>query len=894
MLVKEEDYLAHYGILRKSGRYPWGSGENPYQRSKTFLSMVKELEEQGLTPVEIARGLKAMSADGVEFTTSELRDAKSIAKNKIKHYDILEVEKLAAKGLSNTEIARAMGKNESTIRSLRKPGELDKALKLEATADMLRRQVKEKKYVDIGAASEHLVGLTETELKKGVAILKDEGYVVTRVQTPQLGTRPGQHTTILVLAPKTSSYRDVKNHIDEVRPLTEITEDGGRTFYGIKPPLPLDSKRVAINYGKDGGGRADGMIYVRPGVPDVSLGEKKYAQVRVLVDGTHYLKGMAVYKDDLPKGIDVVFNTPKEDTGNKLDAMKAISDDPDNPFGAQISRQIGERDEQGNISKLTSTMNLVNQEGDWDDWSRKLATQVLSKQSATFAQQQLDKTYNRYRQELEEAKSLTNPAVRRTMLLSLADAADSSAQHLEAARIPRTSWHTILAFDSLKDNEVYAPNFNDGERVVLIRYPHAGTFEIPELVVNNKKKEPKSIIGDARDAIGINANVAERLSGADFDGDTVLVIPNDSGRIKSTPALPELKTFQPRVEYRGYEGMPKMTDEQKGFHMGVVSNLITDMTIKGAGPDEIVKAVKHSMVVIDAQNHNLDYKKSAQDHGIPKLIKKYRSKEAGGKTLISAAGGEVRVPARKMNYSIDPRTGKKIWIETGESWVNSKGETVYKMQKSTAIAETDNARTLISKPGTKIEAVYADHSNRLKALANEARKEFVLTKNIPYSRSAHKHYASEVQSLTAKVKLAERSRPLERQAQVLANAVVKQKRLANPNLTDGSPALKKIESQALAEMRRRTGAAKARIIIEDKEWEAIQAGAISNNMLEKVVRHADREKLRDRATPKEQPTMSPAKIARAKAMLANDFTIAEVAEALGISPSTLRASIPTS
>lgn len=30
---EETDELEHYGTPRHSGRYPWGSGENPYQRN---------------------------------------------------------------------------------------------------------------------------------------------------------------------------------------------------------------------------------------------------------------------------------------------------------------------------------------------------------------------------------------------------------------------------------------------------------------------------------------------------------------------------------------------------------------------------------------------------------------------------------------------------------------------------------------------------------------------------------------------------------------------------------------------------------------------------------------------------------------------------------------------
>jgi hypothetical protein len=136
----------------------------------------------------------------------------------------------------------------------------------------------------------------------------------------------------------------------------------------------------------------DGVIFVRPGVKDLSMGAAPYAQVRIAVDGTHYLKGMAVYKDDLPPGVDLQFNTNKSDTGNKLDAMKEVkrnkddgSVDMDNPFGASISHQIGDRDHTGKITKLTSVMNIVNEEGKWSEWSRNLSSQMLSKQRPALA-----------------------------------------------------------------------------------------------------------------------------------------------------------------------------------------------------------------------------------------------------------------------------------------------------------------------------------------------------------------------------------------------------------------------------------------------------------------------------------------------------------------------------
>src|SRR5690606_21658099 len=101
-------------------------------------------------------------------------------------------------------------------------------------------------------------------------------------------------------------------------------------------------------------------------------------------------------------------------------------------------------------------------------------------------------------------------------------------------------------------------------------------------------------------------------------------------------------------EYPAYEGMPKMTAKQKQSEMGKVSNLITDMTIKGANTNEIARAVRHSMVVIDAEKHNLNYKQSAIDNGISQLKQKYQGgADKGASTLISRTTSEQRVPTRK-------------------------------------------------------------------------------------------------------------------------------------------------------------------------------------------------------------------------------------------------------
>ena len=213
---------------------------------------------------------------------------------------------------------------------------------------------------------------------------------------------------------------------------------------------------------------------------------------------------------------------------------------------------------------------------------------------------------------------------------------------------------------------MYAPNYKNGEKVALIRYPHGGTFEIPILTVNNKQSTAKRMLDNALDAIGINSKVAERLSGADFDGDTVMVIPT-GGKVKvtSTPPLKGLEGFDPKLEYGGKKEGTFKPMKNTQTEMGKISNLITDMTLKGATQDELARAVRHSMVVIDAEKHKLDYKQSEQDNGISALKKKYQGTvdengryHEGAATLISRAKSETSVLKRKGSPIINKETGE--------------------------------------------------------------------------------------------------------------------------------------------------------------------------------------------------------------------------------------------
>lgn len=891
-----DDELMHYGTPRHSGRYPWGSGENPYQSSTGLYGMAKQLKSQGMSDKEIA--------ESFGMSTREYKSAYSNAKNEVRAANRAEALRLKDKGYSNTAIGKRMGVNESTVRSWMDEDIAERSSISKNTAKALKSAVDDKKYIDIGGGVENQMGISRTALDNAVKMLKDEGYTVHYIQTEQLGT--GHKTSIKVLAPPDTTYSEVWNHKADIEFPGFHSDDKGRTIDKIGKPVSISSKRIKINYAEEGGKDKDGVIELRRGVDDISLGKAKYAQVRIAVDGTHYLKGMAMYRDDMPDGVDIIFNTNKAKgtpmLGEKDNSvLKPMKKDQDNPFGATIK---GERElilaqryyTDKNGKRQQSAINIVNEEGDWNTWRKSLSSQMLSKQSPMLAKKQLKLAYDLKQDEFDSIMKLENPVIRQQLLDKFADGCDSASVHLKAAGLPRQASKVILPFPSMKENEVYAPSFRDGEEVVLIRYPHGGTFEIPRLKVNNKVPDAKKTLHNAQDAIGINAKVAERLSGADFDGDTVLVIPTSTAKIKTSKPLDGLKDFDPQRDYKAYPGMPEVKGSgfNKQQQMGNVSNLITDMTIKGATPDELARAVRHSMVIIDAEKHNLNYKQSAIDNNIAELKKKYQGgSNRGASTIISRASATAYVPVRKeltnTKYMTDDEKkryskGEKIYRETGETYISKKtGKEVKRISKSTKMAETSDANTLSS--GYLIETVYSEHANKLKALANKARAESRSTDYIPYSKEAHVKYKDQVDSLNSKLNIALKNRPLERKAQLVANAKVKNVYAANPDMD--SDDLKKLKGRCLTEARLQTGASKQQIKIEPKEWEAIQAGAISTNKLKSIVQNSDLDVLKQLAMPREMRGVTPAQESRIKVLESRGYTLAEIADAVGVSTGTI-------
>lgn len=896
-----DEFLEHYGIKRRSGRYPWGSGEDPYQHSGDFLSRVEQYKKQGLKDNEIA---KAMG-----MTSTTYRAMTGIANDERRSLLVDRAKSLRADGLSLNEIAKEMGyKNDSSVRALLNVDSEIRMNQAKNAADLIRKSIKEKGMIDVGKGVDIQLGISKEKLDQALLMLEIEGYPVYGGRVEQ-ATNPGKKTTIKVICPKGTEHKDIFSY--DIHSIDDyVSYDKGETF---KPsfvyPKSMDSKRLAIRYAEDGGIKKDGIIEIRRGVPDLSLGESHYAQVRILVDGKKYIKGMAIYSDNLPDGVDVMFNTNKRKDVPKLEVLKDIkTDDPMNPFGSTIKEHGGQhyyKDKNG--KEQLSLINKTREEGDWLKWSNTLSSQFLSKQPLKLAKKQLDLAKEDKQMQFEDIMALNNPTVKRKLLLDFADECDSAAVKLRGAALPRQKYHVIIPVTTLKDNEVYAPNYKNGEKVCLVRYPHGGTFEIPELVVNNKHKDARKILGTTTtDAIGINSHVAERLSGADFDGDTVMVIPQGKGvKIKTTPPLKGLEGFDPKLQYgtkkvgndyyneRG-EKIKTMSKKLTQTEMGKVSNLITDMTLKNATEDELARAVRHSMVVIDAEKHKLDYRSSAKDNAIEELKKKYQ--EGGASTIISRAKGTTSVDKRQGSPTIDPETGKLKWKTADDLYyettkVNKRtGEvtttTKKRQQKITNMDYVEDAYDLVSKANTPMERYYAEYANSMKRLANEARKASLNVGKVQRSSSAAKTYAAEVKSLDEKLMKAEANKPRERMAQIQTTLEVNAKIQANPDMDKS--AIKKAKQQALSRHREALGARREPVEVSEREWEAIQAGAISDNKLTRILKNADMDVIRQYATPKTYTTITPAKANKIKALKASGYTTAEIAERLGVSTSTVQ------
>ena len=1033
-----EEYLMHYGRSIDdgapgpgSGRFPKGSGTNPFQHPETFVERYNQYKSEGMSEYEIAEAMRILNRKGQPSGTN-LRTQLSIAKSEARTKTVLDAKRLLdEEGLSRKQVVERLGlKNESSLRSLLKEETMLKYQDLKGVAEFIKGEVDKYGMVDIGAGAEVSanLNLSKERLKQALYMLEVQGYPIWSGGMPQL-TNPKQSTHLNCICKPGTPHSAIFDY-EKIHPLddTYMTRDGGATIEKkFNYPESMDSNRLAIRYAEDGGVLKDGLIEIRRGVPDLSLGTNHYAQVRILVDGTHYIKGMAKYSDDLPDGVDVMFNTNKTKDKSKMDVLKKIKDDPKNPFGASI-KPIDEGGQYWYDSKTgkpwdpehpvgKKKLGLINScrnEGDWSDWKDALPSQFLSKQSNALAKQQLGIAKKDKQKEFDEIMALTNPTVKKKMLEDFADSCDYASVHLQAAAMPGQKYHVLLPVPALRDDECYCPTYKNGTKVALVRYPHGGTFEIPILTVNNNSKAGKASMGpEYLDAIGINHNNASRLSGADHDGDAAMVIPlTGKLTVKNTRELEGLKGFEPSDQYSTKKvdtgakdpktgepiykyynkyGNPVklMTEKYKQKQMGVASNLITDMTLKGAGPDDLAKAVKHSMVVIDAVKHELDFRSSEIENEIPRLKKEYQT--GGASTIISRAKSQYSIPKtqgnprinmkrnkngelnpiyqeaeaeyrrikndpnatermkkeakERFNKSYDPKRPEGALIyktaddlyypehkfnketqlleykttngntityspkdkkavekyapvkkedpKTGVvTFTNSNGDIQYRtkkrMQKSTKMAETDDANTLLSDrvKAPVMEKLYAEYANTMKRLGNEARKAYATTGKIEYSKKANLMYKKEVDALDEQLKVVKRNQPRERQANRLANSIVKAKTEANPNMTNEE--LKKIRQQEITSARNLYGAHRTTIKVSPRQWEAIQAGAISETKLKDILKNSDMDIIKQYATPRKNvKDINSSMQARIKRMRANDIPISEIAEQLNISTSTV-------
>lgn len=1047
----------HEGTTPHSGRFPWGSGDAAFQRPHDFYSFVRNREKKGMTETDIATGLN--------MTTTELRAFKSMA-FATKERDMLEAinelkkqTKENGKSYTNAEIGVIIGEQyndgkpigESRVRSLLS-GQVD-ATKNAAvnTAKELMKTVDEKGMIDVGTKVEKELGVTKEKLDQALIIAEAEGYVILKGSVEQQG-HPGQRTNLRVLAPAGTpknaiyDYANINQYKDYeamVSSIDSYSNDNGKTFRKFQYPKAMNPDRVMIRYREEGGLQKDGVIEIRRGVKDLSLGKSNYAQVRILVDNgggdkDRYLKGMAVYSDghDMPEGVDIIFNTNKPLGTDKMDVLKKVKDnlkkDPENPFGASIKEKGGQyyySDPKGEfVNPLTGekeSLGLINkraEQGEWGDWNKEVPSQFLSKQPIDLINKQLNKSINDRNDEYLSILEVTNPTVKAKLLDDFANNCDSAAVDLKAARLPGARYHVILPSTTLKENEIYAPNYENGTQLALVRFPHAGTFEIPVVVVNNNNKEGAEIIGStSQDAVMINSAVASRLSGADFDGDTVLAIPTGKNgvHVKSTRALEGLKDFDTgeygpdakngiredangvKHYYRNGIEFKHITEDYKQKQMGIVSNLITDMTLIGASDEEYVRAVRHSMVVIDSFKHDLDYRSSEKENRIAELKKKYQphnydDKYGGASTLISLSKNPMKVPKRalgkyildqegnsdngnelilvdkknnifydpksnkvysekdKKTVNYDPKTGEKLYRDTYDGYVKViflnkedkkelpayvKVDDKYYRPKDIAIEEmikqhpesykviaknhdlyyrdedgsyikvdrNDKNIKIISVPtiedipkmeyykdanvlssGTLKEEYYARYANSLKSLANKARLDYLYynANPIPYNPEARATYSDEYNSLLFKLEQAERNAPKERQANLMAAAIVKQK-VENSDIEMSKDDIQKLRNNELVKARVRYGAKRYAFEITEKEWEAIQAGAITRNRLEQILRYANPDAVRKLATPRDEIKITDSDINRIKNFAARGETSAAIAKRLGISVSTV-------
>ena len=255
------------------------------------------------------------------------------------------------------------------------------------------------------------------------------------------------------------------------------------------------------------------------------------------------------------------------------------------------------------------------------------------------------------------------------------------------------------------------------------------------------------------------------------------------------------------------------------------------------------------------------------------------------------------VTGAKHKQYIDPETGDKVYEYTGETkrvqktvngekvWVDSKQ---LKTFESTRMAEAKDAYSLSS--GHPMDNTYAEYANNLKNLARQARLEMLkIDTTPPVNKEAKAKYKDDIKDLMAQLTDAKSNAPLERRAQAIGGAWAREERNADPGMSYAD--YKKVKAKCLVKARTMVGAGKKKITISDRQWEAIQSNAISFTKMQEIFANTDSEKLVERALPKTFAGLSDTQLSRARSMIKNGATQAEVADALGVSVSTIARSL---
>ena len=186
--AEKGDALEHYGMPRRSGRYPWGSGDDPYQHgSVDFLTRVEALKKNGWT--ETADNIKKEFGENV--TLEDYRNEKSWCNYERRLRNVETAKAMIKDGKKVSEIGRIMGVNESTVRSWLNPDSENRMKEAANTADFLKKKVEERGMIDVGDGVERELKVTRTRLDQALYKLKGEGYEVHGGRIDQV-TNPGQ------------------------------------------------------------------------------------------------------------------------------------------------------------------------------------------------------------------------------------------------------------------------------------------------------------------------------------------------------------------------------------------------------------------------------------------------------------------------------------------------------------------------------------------------------------------------------------------------------------------------------------------------------------------------------------------------------------------------------